>query len=48
MKQACAAAAVLALAAPSLAAAQTPPATPAVTVDATCYTPGEQINETAS
>jgi len=48
MKQACAAAAVLALAAPSAAAAQTPPATPAVTVDAKCYTPGQPINETAS
>ena len=49
MKQACAAATLLVLAAPSLAAAQVPPAAPpAVTVDAKCYTPGDPVTETGS
>ena len=47
-----AAAALLALAAPSLAVAQVPPtpptATAAVTLDAKCYTPGEPVTETGS
>lgn len=49
MKQACAAATLLVLAAPSVAAAQVPPATPpAVTLDAKCYTPGDPVAETGS
>jgi hypothetical protein len=48
-RPACAAAAVLALAVPALATAQVPPAAPpAVTLDAECYTPGDQVTETGS
>jgi hypothetical protein len=54
-RPACAAAAMLALAAPSLAAAQVPPTPPpppatpaAVTLDATCYTPGDPVTASGS
>jgi hypothetical protein len=48
VRPACAAAAVLALAVPALAAAQVPPGAPAVALNSTCFTPGDPMVESGS